>query len=186
MHVLMIGDVIGKPGRIAAKELIRPLRRDYNIDLVIANGENSAGGFGITPETAQELLEYGVDIISTSGKNFVSDLNSVLQQLDDVVFVTSGDLPLLDEEIITKIIENYRPNKTWTSIVTTLSFQQSLDKKSDYIVENDNYVQTGISIVDSKKISNLDPVKEDFLVINDKRIGINLNTKSDYNLLSTF
>ena len=61
-----------------------------------------------------------------------------------------------------------------------------MDKKSDYIVENDNYVQTGISIVDSKKILNLDPVKEDFLVINDKRIGINLNTKSDYNLLSTF
>ena len=46
-----------------------------------------------------------------------------------------------------------------------------------------NYVQTGISIVDAKKITNLDPVEEKFLVIDDKRIGLNLNTKDDYNLL---
>lgn len=86
MHVLMIGDVIGKPGRIAAKELIRPLRRDYNIDLVIANGENSAGGFGITPETAQELLEYGVDII-TSG-------NHIWKKKDIIPFLQE-ELPVL-------------------------------------------------------------------------------------------
>ena len=51
------------------------------------------------------------------------------------------------------------------------------------VVEKHDYVQTGISIVDSEKITNLEPVEEKFLVIDDKRIGLNLNTKDDYNLL---
>ena len=64
----MIGDVVGKPGRAAVQTLVPGLQREYGIDLVIANGENSAGGFGITPETAQELMDGGVDII-TSGNH---------------------------------------------------------------------------------------------------------------------
>ena len=68
MRILMIGDVIGKPGRSAVQTLVLDLRREYGIDLVIANGENSAGGFGITPETAQELMDADVDII-TSGNH---------------------------------------------------------------------------------------------------------------------
>ena len=52
-----------------------------------------------------------------------------------------------------------------------------------YGIENHYYAQTGISIVNAKKITNLDPVEEKFLVIDDKRIGLNLNTKDDYNLL---
>lgn len=68
MRILMIGDVIGKPGRSAVDALVPSLRNEYNIDLVIANGENSAGGIGLTPETADELLKSGVDII-TSGNH---------------------------------------------------------------------------------------------------------------------
>lgn len=68
MRILMIGDVIGKPGRNAVDALVPSLRNEYNIDLVIANGENSAGGIGLTPETADELLKSGVDII-TSGNH---------------------------------------------------------------------------------------------------------------------
>ncbi len=68
MRILMIGDVIGKPGRSAVSALVPILRNDYGIDLVIANGENSAGGIGLTPETADELLKSGVDII-TSGNH---------------------------------------------------------------------------------------------------------------------
>ena len=68
MRILMIGDVIGKPGRAAIQTLVSDLRREYAIDLVIANGENTAGGFGITPETADELMDGGVDVI-TSGNH---------------------------------------------------------------------------------------------------------------------
>jgi len=65
LRALMIGDVIGRPGRNAVSRLLPGLRQEYGIDLVIANGENAAGGFGITYDTAQELLSSGVDIITT-------------------------------------------------------------------------------------------------------------------------
>ena len=68
MRILLIGDVIGQPGRMAIQTLLPALRRDYEIDLVIANGENTAGGFGITPDTAHEMMKADVDVI-TSGNH---------------------------------------------------------------------------------------------------------------------
>ena len=138
-----------------------------------------------SPNTEKILKETGIDIISSRGESFVSDLNEILQQLDEMVFVTSGDLPLLDSQIVKTIIDHHEEEQTWTSIVTTLSFLKTLGITSDCIVENHDYVQTGISIVDAKKIINLDPVEEKFLVIDDKRIGLNLNTKDDYSLLGS-
>jgi metallophosphoesterase (TIGR00282 family) len=66
VKILFIGDIVGEPGRRAVKELLPRLRRQHEPDLVIANGENSAGGSGITPNTAAEIFSAGVDII-TSG-----------------------------------------------------------------------------------------------------------------------
>jgi 2',3'-cyclic-nucleotide 2'-phosphodiesterase len=66
VKILFIGDIVGEPGRRAVKELLPRLRRQHELDVVIANGENSAGGSGITPSTAQEIFSAGVDII-TSG-----------------------------------------------------------------------------------------------------------------------
>ena len=68
MRILLIGDVIGQPGRRAVHTLVPALRQEMGIDLVIANGENSAGGIGITPSTAQDLLDSCVDVI-TSGNH---------------------------------------------------------------------------------------------------------------------
>ena len=61
----MVGDIIGKPGRRAVQQLLPGLRHEYGLELVIANGENAAGGLGITLDTAQELFDSGVDIITT-------------------------------------------------------------------------------------------------------------------------
>lgn len=66
MKVLFIGDIVGQPGRRAVKEVVPRLREAHGIHLVIANGENSAGGSGITPKTAEEIFSAGVDVI-TSG-----------------------------------------------------------------------------------------------------------------------
>lgn len=68
IKVLFIGDIIGRPGRIAARELLPGLIGEYSPDLVIANGENAAGGFGITPEIYEELKGLGIDVI-TSGNH---------------------------------------------------------------------------------------------------------------------
>jgi metallophosphoesterase (TIGR00282 family) len=64
--MLFIGDVVGAPGRKAVAHLLPKLRAERNIQFVVANGENSAGGSGITPATAGELFAAGVDVI-TSG-----------------------------------------------------------------------------------------------------------------------
>ena len=66
MKLLFIGDIVGQPGRQAVKELVPRLRQRHRVTLVVANGENSAGGSGITPKTAEEIFNAGVDII-TSG-----------------------------------------------------------------------------------------------------------------------
>jgi metallophosphoesterase (TIGR00282 family) len=66
VKLLFIGDIVGQPGRRAVAELLPKLRQEHHLDFVIANGENSAGGSGITPKTAGEIFSAGVDVI-TSG-----------------------------------------------------------------------------------------------------------------------
>lgn len=65
MKLLFIGDIVGQPGRRAVKELLPKLRERHGLDFVVANGENSAGGSGITPKTAEEIFSAGVDVITT-------------------------------------------------------------------------------------------------------------------------
>ncbi len=66
MRILFIGDIVGEPGRKAVKNLLPKLREQHGLDFIIANGENSAGGSGITLKTAEEIFSAGVDVI-TSG-----------------------------------------------------------------------------------------------------------------------
>jgi metallophosphoesterase (TIGR00282 family) len=86
MRALLIGDVFGKPGRRAVARVLPGLRRELRLDLVVANGENIAGGRGMTDSTVAELREAGVDVI-TSG-NHVWDQRQMLTYLpeaDDVL-----------------------------------------------------------------------------------------------------
>jgi len=82
----MIGDIVGRPGRQVVKELLPDLRQHYGLDLVIANAENAAGGFGLTLATASELLDAGVDVM-TSG-NHIWAQQEIIPHLD-------GDMPIL-------------------------------------------------------------------------------------------
>jgi metallophosphoesterase (TIGR00282 family) len=68
MKILMIGDVVAKPGRIAVFERIQDLREQYQIDLAIMNAENLAGGFSVTPSLCEQLFSAGIDVM-TSGNH---------------------------------------------------------------------------------------------------------------------
>jgi len=81
LRILMIGDIIGQPGRRTVRTLLSEMRREHGIDVVVANGENTAGGFGLTLDTAYELLDSGVDII-TSG-NHIWDQKEMIPHLDE-------------------------------------------------------------------------------------------------------
>jgi hypothetical protein len=80
LRVLMIGDVIGKPGRLALERVLPTLREERGVDFVTANGENLAGGMGLTTPTAGALFGCGVDVI-TSG-NHIWDKREVFAELD--------------------------------------------------------------------------------------------------------
>ncbi|WCJ59076.1 TIGR00282 family metallophosphoesterase [Fontisphaera persica] len=80
MKILFVGDIVGQPGRRAVRTLVPRLRLRHAVDFVIANGENAAGGSGITPAVAEEIFESGVDVI-TSGDH-LWDQKEVLALLD--------------------------------------------------------------------------------------------------------
>jgi metallophosphoesterase (TIGR00282 family) len=79
MNILFIGDIVGRPGRDLVHRGLRGLVEHYGIDLVIANAENSANGFGITRDIGHTLLEWGVDVM-TSG-NHIWDKKEVLEYI---------------------------------------------------------------------------------------------------------
>lgn len=83
MRVLMLGDVVGRPGRRALEQILPVFRVERQIDFVVANGENAAGGAGITPKTFQALLESGVDVV-TSG-------NHIYRQRDILGLLGAGE-----------------------------------------------------------------------------------------------
>jgi metallophosphoesterase (TIGR00282 family) len=82
----MIGDAVGRPGRRAVQKFLPGLCHDYELSLVIANGENCAGGIGITSDTAKELFDCGVNVITTG--NHVWAKKEIIPYLD-------GELPIL-------------------------------------------------------------------------------------------
>jgi metallophosphoesterase (TIGR00282 family) len=86
MNILVIGDIIGRPGRQAVDRHLRALRKQHKIEVVIGNAENAAGGFGLTPDTTGELLGSGIDVL-TSG-NHIFAQKEIIPYLD-------ADMPIL-------------------------------------------------------------------------------------------
>jgi 2',3'-cyclic-nucleotide 2'-phosphodiesterase len=76
MRILFIGDIVGSPGRHIVLERLTDIVAQQKLDLVIANAENAASGFGITPRLAEELLAVGVDVLS--GGNHIWDRKEIL------------------------------------------------------------------------------------------------------------
>ncbi|MDH7578453.1 MAG: TIGR00282 family metallophosphoesterase [Bacillota bacterium] len=94
MRILFLGDIVGRPGRRAVKEILPSLKEKYHPHLIIANGENAAGGNGITEEASQELYDAGIDILTMG--NHVWDRKEIYNFIDH------------DERIIRPA--NYPPN----------------------------------------------------------------------------
>ncbi len=80
MNILIIADVVARPGRLAILDRIKSLRDEYEIDIALMNGENVAGGFSITPALADELFQSGFDVM-TSG-NHIFDKAEIIPYLD--------------------------------------------------------------------------------------------------------
>jgi len=80
MRILFIGDIFGRPGRSIVKERLSALVKQHAVDLVIANGENAAAGFGITGSLTEELFELGIDVITTG--NHIWDKREIINYFE--------------------------------------------------------------------------------------------------------
>ncbi len=80
MRILFCGDLVGRAGRAAAVEMLPRLRRELALDFIVVNGENAAGGFGITEQICNQLYAAGVDVITTG--------NHVWDQKETLTFIT--------------------------------------------------------------------------------------------------
>jgi adenosylcobinamide-phosphate guanylyltransferase len=140
-----------------------------------------------SPKTKKLLQENNINIFDTSGIGYAEDLTLVLQSTNDSVLVTSGDLPLLDKEIVQQIVNYYDAEKIWTSILITNKFLTTLGLKSNFSVNYNNEIchYTGISLINANKITSFENISENYIIIDDKRVAFNLNTKQDYELLGT-
>lgn len=92
MNLLFVGDIVGEPGRYAVRQVLQKLREAHQIDMVIANGENAAGGAGITVNTAAEIFNAGVDIM-TSGDHLWDHKEVNFLLLSEARFVRPFNYP---------------------------------------------------------------------------------------------
>ena len=146
--------------------------------VIVATSPNS-------PDTKHVLEQNRIETLSTPGNGYVSDLNFVLRKCADLVFITSGDLPLLDEKIIQVMIDKFLKGEgriprevgtvtgilenAWTSFLVTKKFLDSLglehrglgDERA--VRTNVNCAYTGISIINTKKINCKECEKENIV-----------------------
>jgi len=80
LRIVLLGDICGRPGRDIVKEMLPKIRDTYQPDLVVANGENAAGGFGLTQKISEELFSFGIDVLTTG--NHIWDKREIYPYLD--------------------------------------------------------------------------------------------------------
>lgn len=138
-----------------------------------------------SPKTRKAIIENNLEYLDTPGLGYVEDLNSVILNLKEPALVVSGDLPFLDCEVIRKIVSLYNEKTSWMSILVHKDFLESMKVSTNFSTKfrGRDCCFTGISLINSNHIKNLDKVNETYKIIDDKRIAFNLNTKKDYDLL---
>jgi hypothetical protein len=107
LNILCIGDIVGKPGRRIVAEKLRSFVQEHDVDCVIANAENAAGGSGITPQIYNKLLRYGVNMVTLGDHVFRNrDIIQTLESADNIVRPAN-----LSEHAAGKTVALYKTSK---------------------------------------------------------------------------
>ncbi|MEJ2261179.1 MAG: 2-C-methyl-D-erythritol 4-phosphate cytidylyltransferase [Nitrosopumilaceae archaeon] len=175
----------GKGSRMKSSEEKLLLQYKKPIILHVAEALSGSGCFSKiifltspnSPNTKKLLLKNNYEIIDSTGKGYVEDLNAILKSINDIVFVTSAE----------KIVSLYDENHKWTTILITKQFLKKLGISANYEINFQNQIcsYSGFSMINSNEISNLENIKENFVILDDKRVAFNVNTREDYSLLGT-
>ncbi len=138
-----------------------------------------------TPKTSAFLSYCSpdlIDVIETEGTSYSRDLCMVLKNLKPaMVFVVSSDLPLLNPKIVQNIIYSCLPQLPCISIVSEKQYVQSIGIKPSVVITigAKEYCHSGINIIDSSKIDDDCKLEEYYLIMNEKEIAVNVNTREE-------
>ncbi len=143
-----------------------------------------------TPRTEQFLASAGVEVASSSGDDYVKDLNYGLELLrPHKVFIISADMPLIDQSTIKKVVSRYDlSNKPCLTVMVSKAMVDDLGIKTDYSLEynGEKICNTGVCIIDSSKVYGYSKMDEEFLVMDKVQLAFNTNTKHDLRTAEKF
>jgi len=155
MNIFLIGDIVGRAGRRAVRKLLDDIAEDYQIDLIIANGENAAGGFGITEKVANELFDYGIDALTMGNHtwnnkdifNFINDEKRVIRPLNYMPGVPGRGWTIIEKmgykiAIVNLIGQVYMQEANSPVMVLDNNFSE-IKEKSDFIIVDFHAEATG-------------------------------------------
>ena len=147
MNILFIGDIVGASGRAAVKKHLPALKQRYDIDFVIANGENAAHGKGITPRIYQELITNGIQCITLGNHAYSkSEIMMIKEQADRLVF--PENLIPTSEWIQTKIFHVKNKSLAITNMMTQVFMENVSESPFESMEKILKYVKADIHIVD--------------------------------------
>ncbi len=169
--------VCGKP---VIKFVLEALKESKKIDRIIVATTIS------TPNTAILMSQYGVEVIETPGKDYVSDMGWVVQKLKLGVFLAiAADLPLVKAETIDSIVERYeRCGKPALTVAVPLQTKVKLGMCIEYSFEEKGQivVPVGINVIDGSKRYGDEWLDQDIYLVNYQELAININTVKELEL----
>jgi GTP:adenosylcobinamide-phosphate guanylyltransferase len=141
-----------------------------------------------TPITNSYLasnLSHKIEVFETEGISYSYDISTVLNTFKPAtVFVVTADLPLLRLKDVKRIISKWDPKHPCTSVVSDKRFVMNMGINPSITVRINSrqYCQSGISIIDSSKVCGAETIDEHYLIINQKGVAVNVNTRSDFEI----
>jgi 2',3'-cyclic-nucleotide 2'-phosphodiesterase len=117
MHILFIGDIVSHVGRKVIQNYLSGLKNEFNIDLVIANGENVAGFRGLDPKSYEELIHYGIDIFTTGNHIWANKAIFPILKTEDNVIVPANIPALRNEDPVAKGFTVFNVNNTLVAVI---------------------------------------------------------------------
>ena len=140
LKIAFIGDIVGRPGRRIIEQNLKKIKEKYQIDFVIANGENASHGFGLTPKNANELFSAGIDLITGGNHSFD-------KKKEMIALLTTKELIGNKYETINKKIKNYNLN---------LTIKQNKIYHTDLIKLHNSYLHSNFLAIRESKNLNLE------------------------------
>jgi len=166
-------EVGGKPMII---HVLDALKRSKMVDRIIVAVSNN------TPQTARKARELNVQVIETSGEDYISDMKYAVRKLRlHVVLTVSADLPFITTEIVDQAVEKYRScGKPSLAVMTSVDVYERLGSQPEYVFEVDgrSLVPIGINVIDGSRINNSE-LEQAVLITESEELALNANTSSE-------